>query len=120
MSNIISRSLREARQERGLLIREAAAELNLDQGLLSKIENGNRVPTEHQLCEFASFYHLNIEKLRIYRYSEKILRILQESSENAKEILNVVHMSLEGELSSETEQEELSEKTWLDEMLDKY
>ena len=41
--------IREKREEKGLLLRHLAAEIDIDQALLSKIERGERKATKEQI-----------------------------------------------------------------------
>ena len=48
--------LRELREENCLLLREAAAKLQIDPSLLSKIERGDKRPTRSQVVHLAKMY----------------------------------------------------------------
>lgn len=116
----ISNYIRKVRLERQLLVREAASELAIDQGLLSKIENGIRQPTEEQLNDFATFYHLDLPKLKIHWQAEKILEILKKSVD-AKKIAAVVTAELE---KMDDEKNKGVDKpvsgNWLDDLMEQY
>ena len=45
----IAEIIRELREQNGLLLRQVAAEIEIDQALLSKIERGERMPTKDQV-----------------------------------------------------------------------
>lgn len=66
--------LRELREQRGLLLREAAAALQMDQAILSKIERGQRLPTEQQTQDLELFFALPSQKLQALRLKELTLR----------------------------------------------
>ena len=50
--------LRTLRQASGQTVREVAAAANMDPALLSKIENGNRLPTQAQTTALARVFKL--------------------------------------------------------------
>ena len=48
--------LRDLRETKGLLLREVGAKLSIDPTILSKIEQGKRMPTKDQVEALADFY----------------------------------------------------------------
>jgi transcriptional regulator with XRE-family HTH domain len=46
---------RKMREEKGLLLRQVAAVTELDQAIISRIENGDRLPTKEQLIKLAGW-----------------------------------------------------------------
>jgi HTH-type transcriptional regulator, competence development regulator len=64
--------LKSKREEKGLLLRQVAAFLDIDQAILSKIENGNRKPTKEQIPKLAEILGINKKELMIQFLSEKI------------------------------------------------
>jgi HTH-type transcriptional regulator, competence development regulator len=80
--------IREKREEKGWLLRHLAAEVDIDQALLSKIERGSRKATKEQIIKFASALGLNKEDLILQYLSENIAyEIIDES--NALDILHI-------------------------------
>lgn len=63
------RSLREAK---GLLLREVAAAINIDQALLSKIERSERIATRNQVIALAAFFLIKERELLTLWLGEKI------------------------------------------------
>jgi transcriptional regulator with XRE-family HTH domain len=45
----IGEIIRELREQKSLLLRQVAAEIEIDQALLSKIERNERMPTKEQV-----------------------------------------------------------------------
>lgn len=70
--------LKDARTTKGLLTREVAHLLGIDQALISKFENGKRTPTRTQLVKLAEIYTVNEKKLLVPWLSEKIANQLQD------------------------------------------
>ncbi len=54
----LSEILKSAREEKKLILRKVASELDIDQSLISKFEKGERKPTKEQLIKLADFYDL--------------------------------------------------------------
>lgn len=84
----VGQILRNAREKKGLLLREVAASAELDQSILSKIERGTRKPSKKQLFKIAKILGLNKEKLLIHYLSEKIAYEIAEE-EAAGQVLKI-------------------------------
>jgi len=65
---------RQKREEKGLLIRQVAAVTELDQAIVSRIENCDRLPTREQVIKFAGLYGLDIRETVSTWLAEKMLR----------------------------------------------
>jgi len=81
-------TLKCAREEKELILRKVAAEVDIDQSLISKFEKNERKPTMEQLVRLAKFYGLAESELLINWYSEKIADELKYA-ESTSEILKV-------------------------------
>jgi transcriptional regulator with XRE-family HTH domain len=77
MSNL-SEILKTAREEKKLILRKVASELDIDQSLISKFEKGERKPTKEQLIKLADFYNLPKQDLLIDWFSDKIIYELKD------------------------------------------
>ena len=69
--------IRKAREEKGLFLRQVAAEMEIDQAIISKFERGDRKPTKEQVLKFAKFYKLDKEELLVAWLSDKVAYDLQ-------------------------------------------
>ena len=69
-------TLKCAREEKELILRKVAAEVDIDQSLISKFEKNERKPTMEQIVRLAKFYGLPESELMINWYSEKIADVL--------------------------------------------
>ena len=58
--------LKEGRIEKNLKHKDIVALTGIDQALLSKYENGSRLPTESHIMLLANVYGLNIKQLRVF------------------------------------------------------
>jgi transcriptional regulator with XRE-family HTH domain len=65
---------RQKREEKGLLIRQAAAVTELDQAIISRIENCERIPTREQVQKLAGLYNLDIKETMSAWLAEKMIR----------------------------------------------
>lgn len=81
-------TLKCAREEKELILRKVAAEVDIDQSLISKFEKNERKPTMEQIVRLANFYGLSERKLIINWYSEKIAQELKYT-DSTSEILKV-------------------------------
>lgn len=74
----LSEILKSAREEKKLILRKVASELDIDQSLISKFEKGERKPTKEQLIKLADFYNLPKQELLIEWFSDKIIYELKD------------------------------------------
>lgn len=81
-------TLKCAREEKDLILRKVAAEVDIDQSLISKFEKNERKPTKEQIVRLAKFYELSESELIINWFSEKIAEELKYI-ESTSEILKV-------------------------------
>jgi transcriptional regulator with XRE-family HTH domain len=80
--------LKHAREAKNLILRKVAAEVDIDQSLISKFEKNERKPTKEQITRLAIFYDLSEKDLLINWYSERIAEDLKYS-DSTTEILKV-------------------------------
>jgi transcriptional regulator with XRE-family HTH domain len=62
------------REENGLLVRQVAAVTEMDQAIISRIENGERLPTKEQLTKLAGLYGLDLNGIYSDWLTERMLR----------------------------------------------
>ena len=80
---------RQEREQHNLLLRQAAAKLDIDQAVLSKIERCERNATKDQLINFSTLYNLDLKKITITWNSEKVSDLLDGETDK-KEILQML------------------------------
>jgi len=83
----LGETLKCAREEKELILRKVAAQVDIDQSLISKFEKNERKPTLEQIKRLAKFYGLSESELLINWYSERIadeLKYTQSTSEILK------------------------------------
>jgi transcriptional regulator with XRE-family HTH domain len=85
--------IRIAREEKGLFLRQVAAELDIDQAIISKFERNERKPTKVQVLKFAKFYKLDKETLLVEWLSDKVAYDLKDEN-LADKVLKVAEEKL--------------------------
>jgi len=80
----IGEILREKREEKGLLLRQVAAKLDIDTAILSKIERSERKASKKQVIKLAEILDLKEEDLLIQYLSEKILYEIKDEKLGSK------------------------------------
>jgi transcriptional regulator with XRE-family HTH domain len=86
--------IRSLRETKGKLLRQAAADLDLDQAVLSKLENGIILPNDNIIERLGDYYKVNPDELRVLAYADKILGAVGEFK-HAGKVLTLVkeHLS---------------------------
>ncbi len=85
--------IKEARQKKGMLVREVAQALGIDQALVSKFESGVRKPTKEQVRLLATLLGLDEKELHLAWLKEKVLYELA-NEELALEALMAAEQSI--------------------------
>jgi transcriptional regulator with XRE-family HTH domain len=70
--------IKAKRESLGLLLRHVAAHVNIDQAILSKIENGVRRPSRENIVKLAEILNLDVQDLMIQFISDKIAYEISE------------------------------------------
>ncbi len=81
--------IRDLRENKGLVLRQVAAAIEVDTATISKIERGDRQAKEEQLELFAEILNADIEELKTLWLAEKVYQAVKGKVE-AKEALNKV------------------------------
>ena len=68
----VGQIIRAKRESLGLLLRQVASYLDIDQAILSKIERNERKPTKDNIIKLAEILKLNKEYLLVQFISERI------------------------------------------------
>jgi transcriptional regulator with XRE-family HTH domain len=70
--------IRSLREEKGLILRQVAAALDIDQAIISKFEKGERKPNREQVIRFEKFYGTKPDELLIAWLSDKVVYQLED------------------------------------------
>jgi transcriptional regulator with XRE-family HTH domain len=66
--------LKKGREKTGYSTREVSILLNIDQALISKFENGQRLPTRTQISQLSELLKIDLELLTVAWFKQKILK----------------------------------------------
>ena len=89
----LGNKIRTLRETKGLLLRQAAAAIEIDQGLLSKIERGERIATRNQVILLADLFEVKQKELLTLWLGEKIAYEIKDESV-ANEALKVAEEAI--------------------------
>ena len=81
--------IRDLRKTNGLLLRELASGLSIDQAILSKIERGERIPTKAQILAISNYFEIKNEELKILWLSDKVICELKDEEQLAKKVFKI-------------------------------
>lgn len=81
--------IRKLREEKQLLLREVASQMNIDTALLSKIERGTRMARKEQVEDLAKALNKSKNELLNFWMADKIVNMIKDES-NSTEILKKV------------------------------
>jgi HTH-type transcriptional regulator, competence development regulator len=90
----IGEIIRGHREEKGMLLRQLAALLEIDSAILSKIERGERKATKEQIIKIADILGIKQNEMLIQYLSEKIAYEIADE-ETAKQVLKVAEKKVD-------------------------
>lgn len=85
--------LKDLRKAKNCLLRKVAADLDMDQSILSKIENGLLFPNNNLIEHIAQYYHAPLDELQILLYADKIMADYGHY-QHAQAVINLVNERL--------------------------
>lgn len=89
----IGEQIRALRENQGLPLRKVAAELDVDQSILSKIERGERKASREQIIQIAKIFNVDEKDLLINYLSDRVLYELKDD-DLASEALKVAEQKI--------------------------
>ena len=89
----VGQIIRAKRESLGLLLRQVASYLDIDQAILSKIERNERKPTKQNIIKLAEILKLDEEDLLIQFISERIAYEIADE-DCASEVLKVAEQKV--------------------------
>jgi HTH-type transcriptional regulator, competence development regulator len=90
----IGEQIRKLRENKGLPLRKVAAQMDIDQSILSKIERGERKATRNQVIQIARIFNVDEKELLINYLSDKVLYDLKDEV-FASDVLKVAEKKIE-------------------------
>lgn len=76
--NYLGSKLRELREDKGLLLRQLAAEMDIDTALLSKIERGDRRANKEQVEKASNVLSFGLDDLTVLWLADRINDVIQD------------------------------------------
>lgn len=102
----ISEHLRELRKGSGKTLREVAAYLEIDQAILSKMENGKRPVTREVLAQLAKLYKTDVQEMHKIFMAERLYKQL-EHEDDAMSILKLLEKQVVYKSKHDSEKEQI-------------
>lgn len=90
---IIGQHLRELREEKGLLLRQVAAFLEVDTAYISKMERGEKNIKREFILKLAELYNTNIEEMLILWLADQLFDLVKNEELGLK-ALKVTELEL--------------------------
>ena len=94
----IGATLKEIRENKGVPLQTVSNKTNINFTLLSRIENGKRLPTKEQLNKLADYYQYNKDKLIKILISDKIVDEIKDE-EFGIEVLKIAEQKIKYQTS---------------------
>jgi Fic family protein/DNA-binding XRE family transcriptional regulator len=91
--------IKDARIKKGLMVRELAQLLGIDQALISKFESGARKPTLAQLGQLSGILDLDFHSLKVQWLKEKVLYEIGDDA-LALEVFQVAEQEIKSKLTT--------------------
>jgi len=90
----LGQKIRELREKQNLLLRQVAAQLEVDTALVSKIERGERNASKQQVIDIAKFLKANEEEFLTLWLADKIESTITEEPKVAYQAMKIVNKNL--------------------------
>lgn len=90
----LGQKIRELREKQNLLLRQVAAQLEVDTALMSKIERGERNASKQQVIDIARFLKANEEELLTLWLADKIESAIVEEPAIAYQAMKIATKKL--------------------------
>lgn len=90
----LGQKIRELREKQNLLLRQVAAQLEVDTALMSKIERGERNASKQQVIDIAKFLKANEEELLTLWLADKIESAIVEEPTIAYQAMKIANKKL--------------------------
>ncbi|MGJ1356878.1 helix-turn-helix transcriptional regulator [Sphingobacterium thalpophilum] len=90
---MIGEKVRELREANNVLLRQLAAQLDMDTALLSKMERGDRAFRKEDLLKIASIFKVSERELLIVWLADKVLKVVDNESykkESLKLVMKII------------------------------
>lgn len=89
---LFANKIRTLREQNGMLQRKVAAALDMDAGLYSKIERGERPAKREQVINLANILHTDEKEFLTLWLADQIKEITESEKDIAEEAMEIVKM----------------------------
>jgi len=79
---MIGARIRELREQNNILLRQLAAQLDMDTALLSKMERGDRLFQKEDITRLADMFRQSEDELLTLWLADKIMRTIDDDGDN--------------------------------------
>jgi transcriptional regulator with XRE-family HTH domain len=93
--NNLGQKIRELREKQNILLRQVAAQIEVDTALISKIERGERKASRQQVIEIAKYLNASEEDLLTLWLADKIETTIAEEPQVAYNAMKIASKKLE-------------------------
>lgn len=90
----IGEQIRKLREKNSLPLRKVAAQLDIDQSILSKIERGERKASKQQVIQIANLFNVDKNELLINYLSDRVIYELRDDEELATKALKIAERKI--------------------------
>ncbi len=90
----LGQKIRAMREQQNLLLRQVAAQLEVDTALMSKIERGERNASKQQVIDISKFLKANEEELLTLWLADKIESAIVEEPSIAYQAMKIANKKL--------------------------
>lgn len=90
---MIGNKIRELREENNVLLRQLAAQLDMDTAMLSKMERGDRFFKKEDILTIAKIFNHDSRDLLVMWLADKVVKAI-ENEQYQKEALNLALTTL--------------------------
>lgn len=90
----LGRKIKELREEKELLQRQLAAELEIDTPMYSKLERGERKAKREQVIKLADIFQTDKEELLTLWLAGQVYELVKDEKQTAIKALTIVKQSL--------------------------
>lgn len=87
---LFANKIKQLREDSGQLQRKVAAALDIDAGLYSKIERGERPAKREQVVALANILHTDVKKLLALWLADQIKEIIESEKDIAEDAMEIV------------------------------
>jgi len=93
--NNLGQKIRELREKQNLLLRQVAAQIEIDTALISKIERGERKASRQQVVLIAKYLNANEEELLTLWLADRIETTIAEEPKVAYNAIKIASKKFE-------------------------